>query len=80
MAQRTQLKPEILNQLKSNYKLRSLIANDLNIHERTVWRWVKDQSGKLTEIGFLNIFNKYSATKVKSITELVETIEVEEVA
>jgi len=41
------LKEEIRNKIATDYKLRSDIGRDCNLHERTIQKWAKDENQNL---------------------------------
>ena len=69
-----ELKPEFKNLIAENHRLRSLIANDLMIHERTITRWCVSNNPKLTLPHFLQSLKKHSTIVVKT-SEMVQDVE-----
>jgi hypothetical protein len=54
----TNIKPEVLNQLKSNSKAKARLSYEFNVHAATIVRWIDDANLMLTTAMALRVISE----------------------
>jgi hypothetical protein len=55
----SKIKQEIIDKIATDYKLRSDIGRDCDLHERTIQRWAKDEPKKLETKSIVLVLSTY---------------------